>query len=127
MTGEVLEIPERSKARRSVSVADGRYEMYAGYSPQNLANTSGSGIICFKPSLCSFATSSRSNNRAWGNLFFKNSSRVLRGELGMCQLASTKIASLVTLEGLTRSGATFLEEKDREEREKFENDWVAIL
>jgi len=45
----------------------------------------------------------------------------------MCQLASTKIASLVTLEGLTRSGATFLEEKDREEREKFENDWVAIL
>jgi hypothetical protein len=42
-----------------------------------------------------------------GQPLFKNSSRALRGELGMCQLASTKIASLVTFEGFTRSGATF--------------------
>ena len=42
----------------------------------------------------------------------------------MCQLASTKIASLVTFEGLTRSGATFLEESDREGGE---SDWVASL
>ena len=45
--------------------------------------------------------------RAWGNLFFENSSRAFRGELGMCQLASTKIASLTTFEGFTRSGAAF--------------------
>ena len=77
-----------------------------GCSPQYLAKTFGSGIICFKPNACSFATSSRSKNRAWGNLF-KNSSRALRGEFGTCQLASTGIEPSVTFEGFTRSGATF--------------------
>ena len=43
----------------------------------------------------------------------------------MCQLASTKIASFVTFNGFTRSGATLREENDRVEKDLFtENDRV---
>lgn len=65
------------------------------YVPQACAKVDPDGIICFSPSLCELATSSRSRKRAPGRRFCLNSSRALRGEPGMCQLASRN-----TLDGL---------------------------